>query len=99
MNLKKNIFIILKLTILLLLCFLTIIGIIYLLKFNFNIADYISYISGIPRDMAISIASFGFVNNIVILMSVIETVLCIYISYKIVNTSTYKNIKNFMLNL
>ena len=45
------------------------------------------------------IASLGFANNIVVLLSAIEFGLCVYFCDKVANTSIYKNVKTFIANL
>lgn len=91
--------IVLKSIVLSLLCLPIIIGITYLIEFNFNVANYISNLSGIPSDMSISMMSLGFANNIVVLLSAIEFGLCVYFCDKVANTSIYKNVKTFIANL
>lgn len=67
--------------------------------FNYNFANYISDISGIPRDMAITITSAGFANNITILMTIIESGLFLYFISKIEKTHVYKKVKEIIINL
>lgn len=91
--------IVLKSIVLSLLCLPIIIGITYLIEFNFNIANYISNVSGIPSDMSISMMSLGFANNIVVLLSAVEFGLCVYFYDKIANTTVYKKVETFIANL
>lgn len=74
-------------------------GILYIIRFNLNVANYISNITGIPSDMSISIMSAGFVNNIVILMLVIEIILFAYFFQRIMKTSFFKKASSFIVNL
>lgn len=69
------------------------------MEFNYNFANYISDISGIPRDMAISITSAGFANNITILMTIIESGLFLYFISKIEKTHVYKKVREIIINL
>ena len=74
-------------------------GILYIIRFNLNVANYISNITGIPSDMSISIMSAGFVNNIVILMLAIEIILFAYFFQRIMKTSFFKKASSFIVNL
>lgn len=69
------------------------------MEFNYNFANYISDISGIPSDMAISITSAGFANNITILMTIIESGLFLYFISKIEKTHVYKKVREIIINL
>ena len=71
----------------------------YLIKLNIYVAYYISDILNIPRDASITTMSFGFANNIIFLITVLECGLCTRLFYKIINTSTYEDIKDFIVNL
>ena len=69
-----------------------------LLNFNIKVSSYICNVSEIPYDFVLGMWSFGFANNIVILMTIFELGFGIYIINKIANVKFYINIKNFIIN-
>lgn len=85
----------LALVLIILLCGLSI----YLLNTNINFAYYISDKLEIPRDLSLTVMSAGFANNIIILMSVFEFGLGIWLVNKLMKTTVYDNVKNFIINL
>lgn len=70
-----------------------------LISFNHNFAYYISNITGIPSDLTLTMISAGFTNNIIILMSVIELALFVWVIDKITKTSIYNIIRDFLVYL
>lgn len=75
------------------------IGLFYLIHINVDFAYYISDITNIPRDLALSVMSAGFANNIIILSTVFEIGLIIWLFNKISHTGIYKNIKYFIISI
>ena len=75
------------------------IGAIYLVNSNINIAYYISDKLDIPRDLSISVMSAGFANNIFIIMTVFELGFAIWVGNKITKTRVYDNVREFVINL
>lgn len=55
------------------------------IKLNVDFANYLCNITGIPKDLALSVFSSGFYNNILILLFTVELVLVVYICDKIYN--------------
>ena len=65
-------------------------------EFNFTISSYICRISGIPKDLCLSIMSPGFQNSILILLFVVEITLICYIIDIISKTSLVNKFNHFL---
>lgn len=74
-------------------------GVYYLINININFAYNISDALDIPRDLSLTVMSAGFVNNIIILMTVFEFGFGIWLFTKITNTKIYENIREIITNL
>lgn len=98
MKLEDYIYIFVKAVLISTLLVLILIGLIYVLDFDYNFAYYISDIIGIPSDLSISMMSAGFANEIIILMMTIEFGFIIYFIDKIAETKMYNKLKTFVLN-
>lgn len=98
MKLEDYIYIFVKAVLISTLLVLILIGLIYVLDFDYNFAYYISDITGIPSDLSISMMSAGFANEIIILMMTIEFGFIIYFIDKIAETKMYNKLKTFVLN-
>lgn len=68
------------------------IGLFYLIHINIEFAYYISDITNIPRDLTLSVASAGFANNIIILSTVFEVRLIIWLFNKNIS---YRYLQNY----
>lgn len=98
MKLEDYIYIFVKAVLISVLLVLILIGLIYVLDFDYNFAYYISDITGIPSDLSLSMMSAGFANEIILLMLTIEFGFIIYFIDKIAETKIYNKIKTFVLN-
>ena len=76
-----------------------IIALLYLSEFNFTFSAYICRISGIPKDLCLTIMSPGFQNNIIILLFVLEIVLIWYIIDIISKTNLFYRFNEFLQSL
>lgn len=91
--------VIIKSLILTFICAMFLFGAYYLIRLNINVAYYISDITGIPRDLELTVMSAGFANNIIILLTTFEFGIIIYLVNKITNTKIYNNVAEFVINL
>ncbi|MBR3524134.1 MAG: hypothetical protein IKN87_05595 [Bacilli bacterium] len=71
----------------------------YLVKMDFRFATYVCKICNILEDLAITVMSPGFANNIIILSLVFEFGLGCWLITKLTKTKLFNNIKNFIENL
>lgn len=99
MDFIDYVFIVFKSVILTLIVAPLIIGAIYLMQFNFYSAYFISDALDIPRDLALTITSAGFANNIIILMTVFEFGIGLWLIDKLTKTNIYNNFKDFVMDL
>lgn len=98
MRLEDYIYILIKSLLISTILFLVIIGLVYVIDFDYNFAYYISDITGIPSDLSLSMMSAGFANEIILLMLTIEFGFIIYFIDKIAETKMYNKLKTFVLN-
>lgn len=70
-----------------------------LIDFNFSVASSICRITGIPSDLALTVMSAGFENNIIIVMFSFEILFLTFLIDYISNTRLFNNIKDFIDNL
>jgi len=98
MRLEDYIYILIKSLLITTILFLVIIGLVYVIDFDYNFAYYISDITGIPSDLSLSMMSAGFANEIILLMLTIEFGFIIYFIDKIAETKMYNKLKTFVLN-
>lgn len=98
MRLEDYIYILIKSLLISTILFLVIIGLVYIIDFDYNFAYYISDITGIPSDLSLSMMSAGFANEIILLMLTIEFGFIIYFIDKIAETKMYNKLKTFVLN-
>lgn len=98
MRLEDYIYILIKSLLITTILFLIIIGLVYVIDFDYNFAYYISDITGIPSDLSLSMMSAGFANEIILLMLTIEFGFIIYLIDKIAETKMYNKLKTFVLN-
>lgn len=98
MRLEDYIYILIKSLLISTILFLVIIGLVYVIDFDYNFAYYISDITGIPSDLSLSMMSAGFANEIILLMLAIEFGFIIYFIDKIAVTKMYNKLKIFVLN-
>lgn len=98
MRLEDYIYILIKLLLISTILVLVIIGLVYVIDFDYNFAYYISDITGIPSDLSLSMMSAGFANEIILLMLTIEFGFIIYFIDKIAETKMYNKLKTFVLN-
>ena len=99
MDFRDYVGVVLKSIILTLVIAPLIIGGVYLVYSNINIAYYISDTLNIPRDLSITAMSAGFANNIIILLTVFEFGFGVWLINKITKTTVYDNVKEFVINL
>lgn len=98
MRLEDYIYIFIKSLLITTMLVLVIIGLVYIIDFDYNFAYYISDIMGIPSDLSLSMMSAGFANEIILLMLTIEFGFIIYFIDKIAETKMYNKLKTFVLN-
>lgn len=98
MRLEDYIYILIKSLLISTISVLVIIGLVYVIDFDYNFAYYISDITGIPSDLSLSMMSAGFANEIILLMLTIEFGFIIYFIDKIAETKMYNKLKTFVLN-
>lgn len=98
MRLEDYIYIFIKSLLITTILVLVIIGLVYIIDFDYNFAYYISDITGIPSDLSLSMMSAGFANEIILLMLTIEFGFIIYFIDKIAETKMYNKLKTFVLN-
>lgn len=98
MRLEDYIYIFIKSLLITTILVLVIIGLVYVIDFDYNFAYYISDITGIPSDLSLSMMSAGFANEIILLMLTIEFGFIIYFIDKIAETKMYNKLKTFVLN-
>lgn len=98
MRLEDYIYILKKSLLISTILVLVIIGLVYVIDFDYNFAYYISDITGIPSDLSLSMMSAGFANEIILLMLTIEFGFIIYFIDKIAETKMYNKLKTFVLN-
>lgn len=98
MRLEDYIYIFIKSLLITTILVLIIIGLVYIIDFDYNFAYYISDITGIPSDLSLSMMSAGFANEIILLMLTIEFGFIIYFIDKIAETKMYNKLKTFVLN-
>lgn len=98
MRLEDYIYILIKSLLITTILVLAIIGLVYIIDFDYNFAYYISDITGIPSDLSLSMMSAGFANEIILLMLTIEFGFIIYFIDKIAETKMYNKLKTFVLN-
>ena len=75
------------------------IGICFLVKTNIVFSYFGCDLCDIPRDLAISVMSMGFANNMIFLLSVFEFGVIYYLFTKIKMTKIYTIVWEFMTNL
>lgn len=75
-----------------------VIGISFLLKFNYDLANYVCSITKIPQNLAITPVSLGFRNNLIVVISLSQLGIIYYIYEKLKITCIYKKIYNFLIN-
>lgn len=95
MSIKDYLYIVLKSVFLTSILSPLIIAFVYLSEFNFTFSSYICRISGIPKDLCLTIMSPGFQNSIIILLFVIELILFCYIIDIISRTKLFYNLNEF----
>lgn len=98
MRLEDYIYILIKSLLISTISVLVIIGLVYVIDFDYNFAYYISDITGIPSDLSLSMMSAGFANEIILLMLTIEFGFIIYFIDKSAETKMYNKLKTFVLN-
>ncbi len=98
MRLEDYIYIFIKSLLITTILVLVIIGLVYIIDFDYNFAYYISDITGIPSDLSLTMMSAGFANEIILLMLTIEFGFIIYFIDKIAETKMYNKLKTFVLN-
>lgn len=74
-------------------------GICFLVKTNIDFSYFVCDLCDIPRDLAISVMSIGFANNMIFLLSVFEFGVIYYLFNKIKNSKFYTIVWEFMTNL
>lgn len=74
-------------------------GICFLIKTNIDFSYFVCDSCDIPRDLAISVMSMGFANNMIFLLSVFEFGVIYYLFNKIKNSKFYTIVWEFMTNL
>jgi len=99
MEFRDYVGVVLKTVILTLIFVPLLIGGVYLVHSNINIAYYISDALDIPRDLSLTVMSAGFANNIIILMTVFEFGFGLWLVNKLTKTTIYDNVKDFVINL
>ena len=75
-----------------------IVGSAFLIKSNFDFANYVCDITKIPRDLSLTVMSLGFRNNMVVLLSVFEFGIVFYLYGKLKNTKIYKRVYEIFVN-
>lgn len=76
-----------------------IIGLVYLIDMNINFSNIICNISGIPKDLALTVMSPGFGNEIIILTTTFEFCIIFYVINKFVKTKLFNTIYEFVCYL
>lgn len=71
----------------------------FLIKTNIDFSYFVCDSCDIPRDLAISVMSMGFANNMIFLLSVFEFGVIYYLFNKIKNSKLYTIVWEFMTNL
>ena len=71
----------------------------FLIKTNIDFSYFVCDSCDIQRDLAISVMSMGFANNMIFLLSVFEFGVIYYLFNKIKNSKLYTIVWEFMTNL
>lgn len=73
-------------------------GFIFLIKMNFDFANYVCDITEIPRDLALTVMSLGFRNNMVVVLSVFELGIVYFLFGKLKKTKLYNKVYEILAN-
>lgn len=76
-----------------------IIGSVYLIDMNINFSNIICSISGIPKDLALTVMSPGFGNEIIFLTTVFEFGIIFYVINKFTKTKLFNTVYEFIYYL
>ena len=71
---------------------LIILFMVFLLDKNISFANYLCKKMEIPRDLSLTVMSFGFANEVILLSSVFELGIILYIYFKIINNRQVMNL-------
>lgn len=66
--------------------------------FNVDFANYVCDITEIPRDLALTMTSLGFRNNMIVVLSVFEFGIFYFLYGKIKKTKLYNKFFEFLIN-
>lgn len=71
----------------------------FLIKFNIVFSKYICYITKIPENLNLTVMSFGFRNEVFVLLSVLEFVILFFLFSKIIKNKYIKSFLNFLIQI